>query len=303
MKRCIFVLAGLLLPCMSFAGTESASPIAPDAKLQKLADGFHFTEGPACDADGNVYFTDQPNDRILIWSKDGKLSTFMKPCGRSNGLCFDAAGNLIACADEENQLWSIDVKTKKHTVLVKDFNGKRLNGPNDVVVMPDGSMYFTDPLYPREYWKDRGQESQQDAHAVFYLSPDRKTLKRVLADLKQPNGIIATVDGKTLYVSDLDNQQTWAYRTLPDGSLTDKKLFCKLGSDGMTIDDAGNVYLTGHGVTVFDSSGKKVARIDIPGTDWTGNVCFAGKGSHTLFITSSKVIYSIQTATAGAVSQ
>jgi len=227
----------------------------------------------------------------------------MQPCGRSNGLCFDAAGNLIVCADEQNQLWSIDVKTKQHTVLVKDFNGKPLNGPNDVVVMPDGSMYFTDPLYPREYWKGRSQDSEQDVHGVYYLASDHKTLKRILADLKQPNGIIATPDGKTLYVSDLDNQQTWSYHPQPDGSLTDKKLFCKLGSDGMTIDDAGNVYLTGHGVTVFDSSGKKVAHVDIPGKDWTGNVCFAGKGSHTLFITSSKLIYSIQTTTGGIVSQ
>ena len=96
--------------------------LAPGAKLQKLAGDFLFTEGPACDADGNVYFTDQPNDRIMIWSAEAKLSTFMQPCGRSNGLCFDNQGNLIACADEHNQLWSIDVKTKQHAILVKDYD-------------------------------------------------------------------------------------------------------------------------------------------------------------------------------------
>ena len=203
MKRCVVVLVGLFLAFMSSAQAEEASPIAPGAQLQTLADGFIFTEGPACDAEGNVYFTDQPNDRIMIWSKDGKLSTFMQPCGRSNGLCFDGAGNLIACADEQNQLWSIDVKTKQHTVLVKDYNGKRLNGPNDVFVMPDGGMYFTDPLYPREYWKDRTAKTQQDAEGVYYLSPDHKTLKRVVTDFVRPNGIIGTPDGKTLYILSL----------------------------------------------------------------------------------------------------
>jgi gluconolactonase len=302
MKRCVFALVSLLLPFMSLAQDNNASPIAPGATLQQLADGFIFTEGPACDADGNVYFTDQPNDRIMLWSRDGKLSTFMQGCGRSNGLCFDGAGNLIACADENNQLWLIDVKTKEHAVLVKDYNGHRLNGPNDVFVMPDGGMYFTDPLYPREYWRGRSAKTQQNAEGVYYLSPDHKTLKRVVQDMTRPNGIIGTADGKTLYVSDLDGSKTWSFHPQADGSLADKTLFCKLGSDGMTIDDAGNVYLTGHGVTVFDSSGKKVAHIDIK-QEWTGNICFAGKGSHTLFITASKAIYGIQTKTAGVVSQ
>jgi len=301
MNRCVFALVGVLLPFMSFAQSDNASPIAPGATLQKIADGFIFTEGPACDAEGNVYFTDQPNDRILIWSKDGKLSTFMQPCGRSNGLCFDAAGNLVACADDHNELWSIDVKTKQHTVLIKDYNGHLLNGPNDVWAMPDGGIYITDPLYPREYWK-RSAKTDQDAEGVYYLTPDHKTLKRVVNDFVRPNGIIGTADGKTLYISDIDGHKTWSYHPQPDGSLADKKFFCALGSDGMTIDDAGNVYLTGHGVTVFDSSGNKVAHIDIA-QKWTGNICFAGKGSHTLFITASTAIYSIQTKTAGAGSQ
>ncbi len=101
--------------------------IAPGATLQTLATDFKFTEGPASDAEGNVYFTDQPNDRIMKWTVDGKFETFMQPCGRSNGLCFDGQGKLIACADEKNELWSIDVKTKQVTVLIKDYQGKLLN--------------------------------------------------------------------------------------------------------------------------------------------------------------------------------
>src|SRR5437763_6316009 len=113
--------------------TNAGEPslLASGAKLEKLADSFKFTEGPAADGQGNVYFTDQPNDRILKWSTAGKLTTFLKPCGRSNGLCFDARGNLWACADENNELWRID-KARKITVVVKKYHGKLLNGPNDV---------------------------------------------------------------------------------------------------------------------------------------------------------------------------
>jgi gluconolactonase len=278
---------------------EAPGVLAPGAKLQKLAGGFTFTEGPACDEAGNVYFTDQPNDRILKWSVDGKLTTWMQPCGRSNGLCFDAQGNMIACADEHNQLWSI-APDKKVTVLVKDYNGKLLDGPNDVWVRPDGGIYFSDPFYPRDYWK-RGPK-ELDIEGVYYLTPDHKKLTRVIADFKRPNGIIGTPDGKTLYVADIDGHKTWSFDIQADGSLTNKRHFCSMGSDGMTIDDEGNVYLTGKGVTVFNRDGKQIEHIDVH-EDWTGNICFAGKGSHTLFITASKSIYSIQTRTRGAGSQ
>jgi gluconolactonase len=218
--------------------------IAPGATLEKLAGDFEFTEGPAADKDGNVFFTDQPNDRIVKWSAaDRTVSDWMKPCGRSNGTYFDKDGNLIACADEKNELWSI-APDKKTTVLVKDFGGKLLNGPNDLWIRPDGAIYFTDPLYKRPYWK-RDPAMQQDGQHVYFLAPDRKNLKRVTADLKQPNGIIGTPDGKTLYVADIGAGKTFAYAIQTDGSLTNKRLFCELGSDGMTLDDEGNVYLTG----------------------------------------------------------
>ena len=275
--------------------------IAPGAKLETLSTDFKFSEGPASDAEGNVYFTDQPNDRIMKWTIDGKFETFMQPSGRSNGLCFDSKGNLIACADEKNELWSIDVKTKQVTVLVKAYNGKLLNAPNDVWVRPDGGLFFTDPWYKRDYWKRGPQE--QDGHHVYFLSPDHKTLSRVTQDLTQPNGIIGTPDGKMLYVSDLDAHKTYSYRINDDGSLADKKLFCEAGSDGMTIDDEGNVYITNsNGVTVFDKTGKQIENIRIA-EPWTGNVCFGGKDMHTLFITASKGVYAMKMRVKGAGSQ
>jgi gluconolactonase len=300
MKMLMIGLLATLLANGASRAAEENPILAPGAKLEKLADGFIFTEGPASDAEGNIYFTDQPNDRIMIWSVAGKLSTFMQPCGRSNGLCFDNQGNLIACADDHNELWSIDVKSKQVTVLVKDYQGKLLNGPNDIWVRPDGGMYFTDPLYRREYWK-RGPK-EQDAEGVYYLSPDRKTVTRVVADLTRPNGIIGTPDGKTLYVSDIAAKKTWSYTINADGSLTDKKFFCEMGSDGMTLDDEGNVYLTNHGVTAFAKTGKQVLHIDVPEA-WTGNICFGGKDRHLLFITASKGIYAIRTRTKGVGSQ
>jgi gluconolactonase len=272
------------------------SVVAPGAKAEKLAEDFIFTEGPTADAAGNVYFTDQPNDRIMKWSIEGMLSTFMQPCGRANGMYFDRAGNLIACADENNQLWSID-KEGKVTVLVKEYQGKLLNGPNDLWIRPDGALYFTDPYYKRDYWK-RGPKEQDGEH-VYFLSSDRKQSRRVIEDLKQPNGITGTSDGKQLYVADIGSRKTYRYTIQPDGNLTDKQLFCELGSDGMTIDDEGNFYLTGRGVAVFDPAGKKIEQIEVP-ERWTANVSFGGKDRHTLFITASKSLYSIQMRTKGA---
>jgi gluconolactonase len=278
---------------------QDRSIVAPSAKLEKLADGLKFTEGPDADTDGNVFFTDQPNDRILKWGVDGKLSTWMEPCGRSNGLCFDGQGNLIACADEKNELWSIG-PDKKVTVLVKDYQGNLLNGPNDVWVRLDQGIYFTDPYYKRPYWKRGAKE--QDVEGVYYLSPDRQKLVRVIDDLKQPNGIIGTPDGKVLYVADIGAGRTYAYEIKADGSLAGKRLFCKLGSDGMTIDNEGNVYLTGKGVTVFDKTGKQIEQIAVP-EPWTANVCFGGNDRQTLFITASGAVYGLRMRVKGVGSQ
>jgi len=270
---------------------EKQGVIAPGAKLEKLAGGFEFTEGPAVDAEGNIFFTDQPNNRIHKWSVDGKLSIFHESPGRANGLYFDKEGNLLACADLNNELWLIDMKGNV-TVLVKDYKGRKLNGPNDLWIAPNGGIYFTDPLYKRPYWT-RDPAMQQDGQHVYYLTPDRKGLIRVTTDLVQPNGIIGTPDGKLLYVADIGAKKAYVYQTNPDGTLSNKKLFCSMGSDGMTIDNEGNIYLTGKGVTVFDPAGKEIEHIDVP-AGWTANVTFGGKDRHTLFITAQTCLYSIR---------
>ena len=273
--------------------------IAPGESLQKLWDQGVFTEGPACNDKGEVFFTDQPNDRILKVSLDNTVELYMLPCGRANGLSFDHKGNLWACADEKNELWRI-APGAKITVVIKDYKGKLLNGPNDIWFRPDDGLYFTDPYYKRPYWK-RG-DKEQDVEGVYYLPPNRKNLTRVVDDLNKPNGIIGTPDGKTLYVADIGASKTYSYSIQKDGLLKDKKLFCEMGSDGMTIDDQGNVYLTGKGVTVFDSSGNKIEEIPVA-EPWTANICFGGKDRHTLFITASKCLYSLRMKVKGVDSQ
>jgi gluconolactonase len=275
---------------------DLSSVLKPGAELKKLADDFSFTEGPAADKAGNVYFTDQPNDRIMIWSTRGVLSTFMQPSGRSNGLFFDRDGNLWSCADEGNELWRISPGKEVEVVLGK-YEEKLFNGPNDLWIAPDGSIYFTDPYYKRSWWSH--SEMPQEKQCVYYLSADRKTLKRVEEELLQPNGIIGTPDGKTLYVADIRGNKTWSYSVNADGTLSDKNLFCEMGSDGMTIDTSGNIYLTGKGVTIFDKTGKKLGNIPVP-ENWTANVCFGGKNRKSLFITASKGLYVIPTLTKGA---
>lgn len=264
--------------------------IEPGAKVEKLAGEFQFTEGPSADSQGNVYFTDQPNDRIMVWNTSGELSTFMQPSGRSNGLAFDKDDNLWSCADEKNELWKIS-PDKKVEAIPSLYQGKLLNGPNDLWIDKKGGIYFTDPFYRRNWWKHK--EMPQDIQAVYYMSPDHKTITRLTDDLQQPNGIVGTSDGKKLFVADIKANKTWSYTVNKDGSLSGKTLFCELGSDGMTIDSKGNIYLTGKGVTVFDRTGRKIGNIEVP-ENWTANVCFGDKDLKSLYITASKGLYKIR---------
>ncbi len=264
--------------------------IQPGAKPEKLAEGFLFTEGPSADAEGNVYFTDQPNDRILFWSESAGLSTYMQPSGRSNGLTFDNKGNLWSCADEKNELWMIG-PDKKVTVIPSKYNDKVLNGPNDLWITKDGGVYFTDPYYKRAWWDH--STMPQEIQAVYYLTPDHKSIIKVAEGLKQPNGIVGTPDGKKLFIADIGDKKTWSFTINKDRTLGNKTLFCEMGSDGMTIDSKGNIYLTGKGVTIFDKNGKQIGNIEIP-ESWTANVCFGDKDLKSLFITASKGLYRIR---------
>ena len=263
--------------------------IASGATLQLISNQFSFTEGSSVDKKGNIFFTDQPNDKIWKYDTDGKLSVFLDKTGRSNGTYFDHKGNLLTCADGRNEIWSID-KNGKVKILLKDYEGHRLNGPNDLWVDKKDGIYFTDPYYQRPYWERKSPDIKGEK--VYYLPKAKKQPIVVAEDLLQPNGIVGTPDGKYLYVADIKDRKTYRYTINKDGSLSDKQLVIEQGSDGMTLDERGNIYLTGNGVTIYNKDGKKIMNISVP-SKWTANVCFGGKDRKTLFITASESIYTI----------
>lgn len=294
----ILLISILIFTFIACSVQAQESPVISDgAEITLVSDQFSFTEGPATDSEGNIYFTDQPNDDIWIYHTDGELSLFMDEAGRSNGLYFADNGNLLACADKNSELWAI-TPNKEVTVLVDNFNGRRLNGPNDLWIDPKGGVYFTDPYYQRDYWERTEKEIEEER--VYYLTPDRQDLFIVINDLVRPNGIIGTPDGKTLYVADTGDGKTYSYSIDPDnGYLSDRTLFTEMGSDGVTLDERGNLYLTGNGVTVFNKNGEQIEHIPVP-QDWTANVTFGGEDNQTLFITASTAVYTLEMKVKGA---
>ena len=255
-------------------------------EVMKLAGGFTFTEGPARDKYGSICFSDIPNNRIHRWDVAvGKLTTVREQSGGANGLFFDERGNLLACEGTSRRVTSTSPDGKT-TVLADSYAGKRLNSPNDLWIHPSGRIYFTDPRY--------GQEAgplEQDGFHVYSISPDHGTVTRVISDLVKPNGVVGTADGTTLYVSDPDARKIHAYRIRPDGSLTDHKVFCESGSDGMTLDERGNLYLTAKSVLIYSPAGELIETIEVP--EGAANVCFGGPDRQTLFITARTGLYAV----------
>ena len=284
----IGLASGMVVACAVAAGLDDV--VAPGTVAEKLADGFKFTEGATVNAAGEVFFVDQPNNKILRWSREQGLRTFMDPAGRANGMCFAPDGNLLVCADEKTELWSV-TPDGKVTVLTKAHADKALNGPNDVWACPEGGgCYFTDPFYKRPWWTHT--DAPQDSQQVYFL-PKGGTPRRVTDDLLQPNGIVGTPDGKHLYVADIKANKTFVYEIQSDGTLAGKRLFCEKGSDGMTIDADGRIYLTHkEGVYVYDKTGAFLGVIKIP-EGWTANVCIGGPKKDTLFVTASKGFYAV----------
>ena len=288
------------------AGLISASQHGVLDTVQK---GFSFTEGPAVDKQGNVFFTDQPNDKIYRWDAiTGVITTFLTGTGRSNGMAFDKDGNLIACADMHGELRKIH-PDGTHEVLVNNYGGKLLNGPNDVWINHvTGGMYITDPMFPRGYWGASDPRkinnpgwppvwSDQGAGIaghVYYLAPGSHTLVRVTtmagwtSNNVWPNGVVGTPDGKKLYVNNWTGDATgrlWSFDINPDGTLSNMKTVVSglSGSDGMSMDELGNIYISsGAGVRAYDPKGNNLLKIPAPGG--TNNV-FAGKNNKLLFMT------------------
>jgi len=284
----------LIVLSLSFGAEQSSGLIAPGATPKKVQSDFSFTEGPTADADGNVYFTDIPNERIYKWSyADGKISVYKEKTGQANGLMFDSIGRLVICEMGNSRVTLDDMKGNT-TVLADSYNGQKLHMPNDLWIDPKGGIYFSD------FAGGGGRGgSQESGLQVYYISPDLKSVRRSTEDLVAPNGLVGTPDGKTLYITDPGAGKTWSYRIDPDGTIADKKLFCEQAADGMTLDEKGNVYFGGGAsVAIYSSAGKKIGEIALP--ENCANLEFAGKDRKTLFFTARTSVYTLEMAVRGA---
>jgi len=278
-------------PAPEASGASLAPVVSDGAEVKKLAEGFRFTEGPAVGPDGRVYFSDIPNERIMVYDfASREVTTHRENSGRANGLMFTPGGSLIACEGGSRRLTR--QVGEKIDVLADGFDGKQLNSPNDLELDGKGGIYFTDPRYG-----DR-DGMELDVEGVYYRPP-RGELRRVVDDLVRPNGLILSLDGQTLYVADNGANTIVAYQVQPDGSLTDVRLFAEMdpdarsGGDGMTLDCRGNVYCAGQGnIWIWSPAGELIAKIETP--ESPANCTFAGPEGQTLFITARTGIYAVK---------
>lgn len=285
-KIAIPVLGCSILSCtMLTAQVPGAGLIAPGAEMIKVAGGFSFTEGVASDAKGHVYFTDIPPSRIHFFTVSDEGKIFLENSNRANGLHVDPAGNIIACEGAEGgRLVQISPR-RNITVIADGYAGNSFNSPNDLWKRPNGGYYMTDP----RYGGSRDNLPQGGEHV--YCVTSEKVI-RVIDDMVRPNGVTGTADGNILYVADQGAGRTYRYVIREDGTLAGKQLFAKEGSDGMTIDSQGNVYLTNTAVKVYNPDGLLIDTIEVP--ENPTNVCFGGEDGKSLYITARTSVYKLK---------
>ncbi|MCK5465259.1 MAG: SMP-30/gluconolactonase/LRE family protein [Bacteroidales bacterium] len=287
-KFAVPILACTMLSCIVVtAQVPDDGIMVPGAKLEKVADGFTFTEGVASDTRGHVYFSDIPASRIHYYDHTDQGKIFLENSNRANGLHVDQTGNIIACEGAEGGRLVQVSPEGGVSIIAEGYDGKSFNSPNDLWESPNGGFYMTDPRYGRSR-----DNLPQDGEHVYYITRDRKKVVRVTDDLVRPNGVTGSVDGSILYVADPGSGKTYRYTILKDGTLTDKQLFADEGSDGMTIDSQGNVYLTNTAVKVYNPAGRLIETIEVP--ESPTNVAFGGKNGKTLYITARTSVYKLE---------
>jgi len=264
-----------------------------NTQVEKLAGDFRFTEGPIWHPNGFLLFSDIPANTIYQWTPNQKPEIFRRPSGNTNGNTLDWEGRLLS-AEHSNHRISRTEKDGTIVTLVNQFQGKRLNSPNDLVVKSDGSIYFTDPPY--------GIKSEQEElgfYGVYRLTPDGK-LTLLVKDFVGPNGIALSPDEEKLYVNDSEKGHIRVFDVKSDGTLENGQLFAELKDpskegvpDGMKVDQEGNVYSTGAGgVWIFSPSGNLLGRIEVP--ELATNLAWGDDDYKTLYITTSNSLYRIR---------
>jgi len=270
-------------------------------KPRKIAGDLKFTEGPAADRSGNLYFSDIPADRIYKIDASGKLSVFREPSAHANGLMVNAKGEIVAC-EMDGRVVAIAPDGKIVRVIADKYNGNRFNAPNDLVIDRQGGVYFTDPSFRAP------KPPPQDKLGVYYVHPDGKVI-RLIDNLPNPNGVILSPDEKTLYVIPSGQADMMAYPVEAPGKLGPGRVFCTLkqpegkkgtGGDGLTVDTNGNLYITSQlGLQVFSPKGKLLHIITLP--EQPANATFGGKDNKTLYVTARTSVYEVPTSMTGHV--
>ncbi|MHB1080017.1 MAG: SMP-30/gluconolactonase/LRE family protein [Prosthecobacter sp.] len=285
--------------------------IAPDAKIEVLASGFNWSEGPVW-RDNGIVFSDVPENTVFGWKEgDTAAKVVLKPSGSlkddgqgSNGLQVDAQGNLILCQHGERRIARLE-KDGTFTSLADKFEGKRFNSPNDLVIAKSGTIFFTDPPYGLK----KGEAPELSQHGVYSVTPAGK-VSLVIADLRFPNGIALSLDQRTLYiaVSDPKNTRVMAYDLQDDGTAKNGRVFFnaqplksaerKGGCDGMKVDTHGNIWTSGPGgILIISKDGKHLGSI-LTGQA-TANCAFGGSDRSTLYITADMFLLRVKTLAKG----
>jgi len=285
-------LIALVLCLAPFAVAE---PIVPAGNVtEKVAEGFKFTEGPAWDGERYVYFTDIPSAHIVRFDiETGQAKTFLENSGNANGLMFNSDGRLLMCQHSARQVGRLN-PDGSITTLAGSYQGKKLNSPNDLDIDQDGGIYFTDPRYGNR------DSMEMDVEGVYYIKPGGDLI-RVIDDLVRPNGILLSLDGKTLYVIDNGAGKVYAYDVQPGGTVKNQRLLVALNDqnkgdgDGAAMDQQGNLYITSprtSSVWVVSPDGKILEKI--PSLLPPANCTFGGPDNKTLFITARTALLTIQ---------
>tara|TARA_R110002072_G_scaffold269868_2_gene429424 strand:- start:157276 stop:158166 length:891 start_codon:yes stop_codon:yes gene_type:complete len=279
------LLTGLLFSGAA-ALAQGPNLVATGAGVQLLTDGFIFTEGPVADEQGNVYFSDIPANRIHVWTVAGELQTFRENTNGTNGLFFDTDWQLYGCEGGAGRITKMDASGNV-SVVIDQHNGAPFNSPNDLWIDAAGGIYFTDPRYGDE------SNTPQDGYHVYYLAAGAGEARAIITDMVKPNGIIGTRDGRTLYVADHLGNQTFAYDITSPGQIANKRLMAEQGSDGVTLDERGNLYLTaGNTITVFSPAGEHLETLTFPLAP--ANMTFGGTARDVLYVTARSSLFALQ---------
>lgn len=294
---CRWSLGLILFVCASAPQLAFAQSTTPGAVLlepgaaERIATGFSFPEGPVWHPDGYLLFSDIHADSINKWTPDGVVAAIHLQGGHPNGLTLDRQGELIACEQITRRVVRI-AKDGTAVILAAEYDGKKLNSPNDVVVKSDGSIYFTDPPYG-SMW---GTRQELVFAGIYRLLPGSHRLDLLTKDIPGPNGIAFSPDEKALYVSDTDGMIVYVFDVLNDGTLANKRIFIeqRFWPDGLKVDAAGNLYVSSGmpSVMIFDSHGRHLEDIAIP--EPTTNCAFGGSDYRTLFVTAGGSLYRVR---------